>query len=324
MFDDGNAIEDDDVLDISSQINNIDLRSAFGYIGQDTLMIEESSISLDFFANSFSGDIEFASPEFNFFIKNSYGVPVEVDLSGIKGYQENSPDTTYLNFTGGVNPFAINYPTLDNMNEFEKTTISINSDNSNLSELLAAKPEVVTFKSFAHSNPDGPSDSYNFVTDQSRFDVNYEVVLPLWFRTDGFELKDTMDMDLEDAFGDVNMLKELITTLEVNNGLPVDLDIQLYFLDENYVMIDSLFTGTNQYLITGANVDANGEVVSANNSAPKVTLDEDRVDKLENVKKAIFSAGFRTSDFNQDTKVKFYSDYSLSFKMYMDVTTDID
>ncbi len=324
LHDDGYAVEADDELEVDSRIRDIDLNSAYGYLGQDTLLLQESSIDLDFFSNEIEGDIEFAAPELKFFIENSLGIPVEVDIRDVKGFKVGEDDTTYLTFDPGVNPFTINYPELSEIGETKNTTLEISDENSNLPEFIASKPERISFEPFAVSNPEGPTgDENNFVTDNGEFNVDFEVNLPLWFKMDGLEMKDTMDMDLEGSLGDIDIIKELEATLSITNGLPIDLDIQLYFLDENMVMVDSLFTGGDKYLVTGANVDSEGVVTTPNTSSPKISITEDRVDNLQNVKNAIFSVALRTSDYNQDTKVKFYSHYDMKFKMFMKAYTEI-
>jgi len=323
----GNDLYQDDSISIETKVDSIDMQSAYGYIGQDTLMSQKADIPVDIFNETENGTVEFAAPTFKFLIENSYGVPIQVELKNAKAYREGSTDSTDLTFYGSTNPFDINFPRFsqDEVGETVKDTITISPDNSNLDAILAENPTNIKFKSEGISNPGGPG-TYNFVTDNSQFRVSSELYLPLHLRADGFSMKDTAELNMNDIIGDSTDISELTAKFKTINELPADVDFQVYFLDSAYAMVDTLFDQDDRPIIASANTDNNGEMISPTEKISEMTFYGDEISELSKVRNAVFEAGLRTDDFSSDTtkKVKFYSDYSFKFRMSMETKVDLD
>jgi hypothetical protein len=321
LYNSGNPISTGDHLYIDSRMINSDIYSARGYLGQDTLMYQSGVIPLNLFSGDIDGNIEFADPRFRFLIDNSYGVPADIAIKNAKAYTEGTTDTTELVFTDSANYFPINHPSY--MGGTEHTSIEISNDNCNLSDVMAQQPTHIMFNAYAYSNPDGPLETNNFFYEDSRFDVSSEVMLPLWLKADNFSLQDTVELDLEQTLGDMDMIKSLIGKLDIKNGLPVEINFQVYLTDSTYAPVDSMFNASEMPVILGAQVDSEGNVIQPTVKYSEASFDEEEFDNLKKVKNAIFDARLTTSDFASDTKVKFYSDSEVEFKFGMDVKTDI-
>lgn len=321
----GNDLTQGNEVSIQNQLETINMQSAYGYVGKDTLLSEEGELPVNIFEDSQDGTIEFAAPEFKFIIQNSFGLPVLVELNNTTAYTEGTNDSTNIVFTDSANIFEIDFPELSEMGETKETVVSINNDNCNLSEALGTNPSHISFKAKGVSNPDGSSGPYNFVTENSEFRVNTELYLPLWLKASGFSLTDTVDLDMSDVLGDsTDIFKEVITKFKVNNGLPADVDFQVYFLDENFQPVDTLFETEDRPVIASATTDANGEVISTTEKVSEMSFNEYEISDLEQVRNAIFEASLSTSDFDQDKKVKFYSHYNVEFRMAVEMKTEID
>ena len=326
----GNDLNQNDSLSLVTTVNNIDMQSAYGYIGQDTLMAQKGKIPVNLFNETENGTVEFATPSFKFFIENSYGVPIQIDLKNAKAYREGTTDSTNLTFTSSVNPFNINFPEFSK-NEVGQTvrdTITISAENSNLEEILKKNPTHIKFESQGLSNPNSPdyqSAIYNFVTENSQFRVNSELYLPLHLRADGFSMKDTVELNMNDIIGDSTDITELTAKFKTINELPADVDFQVYFLDSTYTMVDTLFDEGDRPVIKSAVTDDNGEMLSPTEKISKMTFYEDEISDLSKVRNAVFEAGLKTSDFSDTTKkVKFYSDYSFKFRMSVETKVGLD
>jgi len=320
----GNDLNQNNELSIQNMVENVNMQSAYGYIGQDTLMLESADIPVNLFKETDQGSVEFAEPVFKFLIDNSYGVPIEIELSNAKAYREGGMDTTDIIFDPTANPFDINYPTLSEIGESKETTIKISNDNCNLSEALATSPTQIAFTSRGLSNPQGESGPYNFVTENSKFDVCSEIYLPLHLRADSLSLRDTSELDLSDMLSDsTDMIKQVISKFNVKNGLPADIDFQVYFLDQNNQMVDTLFNADDRPVIEAAPVDDNDEVVSTTNKTAEMTFNENQISDLGDVRNAVFEATLTTSDF-ENTMVKFYTDYTVEFDMNIEIKTNLD
>ncbi len=310
-----------DSIKVVAKISALEFETIFGYIGDYEMLSETGEMDLGFFDSPLDGYIEFEEPIINLNILNSYGVPAVITLKDFKGYN-NDGDSTDLTF-GAEDTLAFRYayPKLSdyfNSDIVKDTIISIDNGNSNLPEFLAFMPSSMKYNMSAVSNPDGNT-VYNFVSDESEINVGFEFVLPLYFKADDFALTDTMDFDL---FQDAEMIEKITLMLEVTNGLPIDIDFQIIFMDSLYNSVDSLFDGAYQPVIPSASLNADDSV---NEPGIKTSLieftDEDIVGKLENVRYGLLRAGLKTPDDEGGDliPVKFYSNYTVDFNLSVSV-----
>ncbi len=321
---------ENDSLSIQTTIDeeSIDMQSAYGYIGQDTLMLEEANIPISLFEETQEGTVEFAEPQFKFLIENSYGLPIQIELKDAKAYREGSTDSTDIIFENTSNIFDINYPKFseNEIGETKGDTVNISNSICNLSDALASNPTHIKFKSHGMSNPDGPG-TYNFVTDESQFKVFSELYLPLHLRAEGLSMRDTVDLDMSDLIGeDQEEIQEVITKFKTLNGLPADVDFQVYFLDSTYQMVDTLFNENDRPVIESASTDSEGNVTGSTEKISEMSFYENEINDLSRVKNAVFEASMKTSEFSTDTtkKVKFYSDYTFKFRMNIETKIKIN
>ena len=323
----GNNLNEGEEISIQTMIENVDMQSAYGYIGQDTLMMEEANIPIELFGETQEGTVEFANPEFKFLIENSYGLPIQIELKDAKAYREGSTDSTNITFENSANIFDINYPKFseNEIGEIKKDTVNISNSISNLSDALASNPTHIKFTSRGMSNPDGPSGPYNFVTDESQFKVFSELYLPFYLRAKGLSLRDTIDLDMSDIIGeDQEEIKKLTTKFKTINGLPADVDFQVYFLDSTYQMVDTLFNDNDRPVIESASTDSEGKVTDLTEKISEMSFYENEINDLSRVRNAVFEASMKTSDFSADKKVKFYSDYTFKFRMNIETKINLN
>ncbi|MFP4524809.1 MAG: hypothetical protein ACLFNL_00335 [Bacteroidales bacterium] len=323
----GNDLNTDEEISMQTMIEHIDMQSAYGYIGQDTLMLQEGDIPVSLFEESDIGTVEFAEPEFRFLITNSYGLPIQIELKDAKAYIEGTNDSTDIVFDQSANIFNIKYPQFseNEVGQEKKDTININNETSNLSEVLEMNPTHISFTSKGIANPDGPDGAYNFVTDNSQFIVNSELYLPLYLRADGFSLRDTLELDMNEILSEENeTIKEVITKFKTNNGLPANVDFQVYFLDENFQMVDTLFNENDKPVVESAVTNDEGEVTEPTEKTAEMAFNENRIEELNKVKNAVFEGRIKTSDFSEEKKVKFYSHYSFQFNMSIETKVKLE
>ena len=138
--------------------------------------------------------------------------------------------------------------------------------------------------------------------------MTLEFVLPLHFKTTGFALTDTVEFELFGEEGvDTSMIKFLEIRLGTDNGLPIQFEVQVYFTDENYVIVESLFDET-AVLLEAAPVDGNGIITASRRVENTVRIDREKISNMEGVKFAIFEAKILTSNQGQDF-VKIFKHY---------------
>ncbi|MEA2105386.1 MAG: hypothetical protein U9P82_01485 [Bacteroidota bacterium] len=318
LYNSGAGVNSGDQVEIILTINNIDFTSIFGYVGNYELMSEAGDLELNFFESLSDGYIEFEDPQINFNIRNSFGVPAEINIERFSGFK-NDNDSITLNLEPEINPSNYAFPRIDEYGEIKDTTISINRDNSNISAFLVFLPTYLQYNMNAISNPDGPGGAYNFVTKESKIEVDLEFILPLWFKANNIALEDTIEMDLSDINEDAEMIEKINLVLQVFNGLPVDIDFQIYFMDELYHPVDTLFDPGTQPIIAAGQIDTDYKVTDPTKKISVVEYIKQDIEKLDVVRFARIKAGLKTSAFENDISVKFYDYYNVDFNLSIDV-----
>ncbi len=308
---------------ITMDFVDMDFYSAFGYVGDYDLSLDEDTLDIDIFDVDYEGELYFVDPRFNLIIDNAYGIVIGADLGNLTAYNSKTGISVPIEFDPGTNPFVVQSPLIDSIGYPKQTKISIHRGNSNIDEVLNSEPTALYYSLEAETNPDYADSTYNFVTDSSGFRADFEVVLPLWLRAKNFVLEDTVDLDLEDALGDLaDYLKYLMIQLKVTNGLPMEIDLQLYFADENYVVLDSLVNDPRGKFLDAAQVGAFDRVTAVTRDTVQrefiVDELENDFEKIRPTKYGMIRAEVNTAgDALQN--VKFFSDYTVDFSIAMDV-----
>jgi len=311
-------------IEITATLENMDFEAIFGYIGDYELLSQTGEVDLGFFENTLEGYIEFENPIINFNIQNSYGLPAAVSISRFTGFNSNE-DSIQMTFDSTIDTFSYAYPTLEdyfNSDIYKDKTITIDNTNSNVSEFLAFLPSKLEYSLSALSNPDGPEASYNFVSDDSEINIDFEFILPLYFKADSFALVDTIDLDLIDIDEDADFIESVNIMLEVSNGLPLDIDFQLYLTDSTYNHVDSLFSDNSQPVISAAIIDPlTKKVIAPGIKTSLVEYTNEEISALNTVRYGVIRAGLKTpSDSNGDlVSVKFFTDYAVDFNLSVGV-----
>jgi len=324
LYNEGSPIFPTDQIEIVATIQNLDFEAIFGYVGDYELMGQADSIELEIFDNElFVGTVQFADPQVNFNIRNSFGVPAEANITRFTAFNSKG-DSLQLTMDPSINPYRFDFPTLSEFGQIKESTWSLNGSNTNLSDFLEFLPTSIIYSVKATSNPDGPTGPYNFVSDASMMDIGFEFVLPVWFKTNDFALQDTIELDLGDIGEDADMIKQANVLLTVSNGLPIDIDLQVYFVDSLYAPVDTLFGINQQPLIKSGILDADNIVQFPGTKTILVQFTGDEIANLETVRFAIIKAGLKTPQYDENVYVKFFDYYKVDFKISVDVDFKIN
>lgn len=278
----------------------------FGYFDRDTFAVAEKSIPLDFFDDLGGEGIEFESPELTFEIVNSFGIPMSLDFSQVHSQYADQED---LYFAGSFpnEPQLVFAPSIDNHGDSIETIMVINETNSNLRDLLSGSPDRLVMQLSGYSNYE--SDGRNFLMSGAKIDITAKVSMPLSVKIDGFEQVTEFELaDMESIRG----TKELSMILNAVNELPFDGSIDIIFLDENDVPMDSL---VNQGLFVAPSVYQDGRVLEPAVSQSEIILSESLVDTMISASTLklvtrLNSYGASSGDF-----IEIFADYNLIVKV---------
>ena len=124
-------------------------------------------------------------------------------------------------------------------------------------------------------NPDATTQTVGFITDQSAFKLQVDLDLPIYATAKNFELGDTSAFDLSNQ-KNITFAQLFVT---IDNGMPVDLGLQGYFLSAKGQVIDSL-SKTGNLIITGAPVGADALPISSQKSQFTIDIDATRMNNI--------------------------------------------
>ena len=314
LINSGNVINPDDECIIDASFENMDFYSVFGYIDSRDLLTESGEFEISFFENNPDlANIQFADPRINIFAANSVGIPLEVELDNVISTSSVDGSTVELTFNDG-NLFVFNAPTLEQLGQTIDTEININNTTSNIDDLLNSAPSSITYDITGRTEAGNPA-AQHFVLDTSQIELALEFVLPLDFKSTGFAFRDTLEFEVGEEGIDTSIIKLAQVSLETVNELPIQLEVQVYLLDVNEVIIDSIFDET-AVLLEAASVDGEGKLQEAMEEINSITFPAEKLAKLEDVTSMWIEARLLTSD-NGVPFVKLYTDYTLDFELSM-------
>jgi hypothetical protein len=143
--------------------------------------------------------------------------------------------------------------------------------------------------------------------------VQVEVELPMYGTASGFESRDTFSIDFDSYLG----FNEVEFKVISENGIPLDVGLQIYFADENGVVLDSLFTPYGN-ILEAAPVDGEGLPTAISEKTTFTTFEGARFDKIKTAKKALLRASYSTVN-NGETIVKILSTQEVKIRMGMKI-----
>ncbi len=311
---------------IRFEFSALEYEAVYGHIAEREITSLNESIDIGIFDQMDQvPDIYFADPQFNIAVHNSFGAPLSLDVDTLRARSSKDGSYTYLEFKNDtMNPFRIYAPTIDRLGEEVTTERYFNVETSNIDELIASVPDQINFAFGASTgNPPGSTEQ-NFLLDDSKLTIETEVVLPMWLSTSGYTVTDTLDMAFDSLVMQLSFLEEALFRLTTTNEWPLEIAVQIYFLDAADDKIDSLFS-EREILLNAAPVDTEGELDrgALQEHVVDVELTTADLDELEGAKKMMLQARAVTTDNGVPT-VKFYSSYLLNYKLAIDADFKIN
>lgn len=289
-------------------LSGLDYSYLEGNIGQYTFDLGSDSLAVELSETFNALDLQLTDPRIRFILHNSYGVPVELKADRLSVIQSggNQVSISSQALTDGL---LLNHPALQEVGASKTTVIELNKDNSGIATALNPLPQGIVYSLSGTAHPSGDPAEMGFVTDSSQFSIGIGLELPLDGQLGPFTLEDTLEVEISVA----DLVESAGMILITDNGFPIDLSLQAYFLDEQGLVLDSLFNG-NTPLLAGAPVDAQGAVTSSVSQRKEIDLTSMRIDAILNSKAIAFRATISTTD-QGSVPVRIYEDYTLGLKM---------
>lgn len=302
------------ILDIHTALSALNYQTIYGYFGGYKIDFATQSVSTTFF-NKLNGQIYFADPKFKLFFSNSAGIPFGVSFSRFDAIDKNNVlhPLTGTGVPTAASPKVIRYPALSQAGSTVTDSLIFDKSITNLPDFIALMPDSIGIKASAEVVATTPP-ATTFISHDSKYKVSASIELPLWGKADFLILLDTMDFDyLNSTLPPPDEIEKLIVRTSITNSFPATAYPQIYLLDNNRLLIDSLFTGTEK--IEGA-TDTNGDGIAEPHNQPPIDIDlpRSKIDNLFNARYLLVKGRLMTSDF-PNTDVKMYSTYYLDYNV---------
>jgi hypothetical protein len=311
------------ILNYSFTTIDLDFDAIYGKLGQMNFPIGPQDMVIDFYSDLNKGTFHFAEPRLKFIFENSFGLPIQIITNDLYAA---SAGGTITEITGSglpsiTNELIINYPTLKEVGEAAYDSLIINYNEANLVEALNSSPGSITFGMEARTNPQN-DDTYNFVTDESRLKVISKLILPIDGYTEFLNIEDSVRYNFADFFRNPpREIKRMALRLNFTNGFPVDIRSQIYLLDGNHNIVDSLFD--EEYTIkAGIDPDGDGMVEPTKSDPVEVELTRAKIDNVVISRYFYFKGRLNTLNSDIPENYKFYSFYFLD--AYIGVVGDLE
>lgn len=289
-------------------LTDIEFSYAEGFLGQQLYRGGRDTIEIDLLSNYTQGTIFFRDPTVTFNFINSFGVPTVavVNLFNVITVDgDNLPLESAVVNNGGI---EFPYPGLDEVGQFKTKSFVFDATNSNIDDILGAGPVAIDYDVDALTNPEDNSTVAGFLTDSSFYRVQVDVDLPLYGQAANFLARDTLDIDLSEY----EAVASAEFKLSADNGIPLGVSLQAYFMDENGVAIDSLFERDSE-IVAPAPVSAQSGLPTANSELSVFsTFDTERFATIRRAKRVVLAASFSTTP---GTDVRLKNDQRLRLRL---------
>lgn len=314
----GDFINGTEIIDYTLSITNAEFSTIFGWFGNKNIDIESQTIELDFFEGISENGLVINNPQLNFYIDNSFGVPMGLNLDAISA--TNSDGTTVtLSGDATSTPQLVRAPSTSQVGQSAASIIEVNETNSNMRDLLAISPNVfnIDVSAVANYNNDDGSDR-NFVTTSSKVDIVTEVNIPLEVKMENVTRNfytGIEGFEFEEA-------DTIILVLTTDNGFPFGGTIDMQFLAADSTV---MFEYTNIDFMEAPEIPVSGKIeepVTTKSSVP--VYRGNGYEELLNASILNVVVNFTSYDAENDTYVKLFSDYELVLKVGTQVSVNYE
>jgi len=309
LINSGSPINPGDFCEINSNFLDMGFYSLFGFVDPSEVVSESGVLDIPIYADVPElSHLKLADPRINVFTESSLGIPFELEVDSVIAEAEDGSTETLVLTEG--HPFIIPAPSIDMVGETAYGEFYINNQSSNFQDLLNIAPSTLSYRVTGNIGSQSPG---HFLLDTSRFLAEAEFLLPLDLSFSEYALLDTFEIDIGEEGLDTSLIKDVIVTLTTLNELPLELALQIYMLDENYSVLDSLFVSDPPFLPPSV-VDQDGRLIQAMEKSSSADFHTEKLGKLEVTRYLLVDARIVTSG-SGNQYVKFYSDYSLDFEI---------
>ncbi len=314
------VVNSSDSIVIKATFHNILPYYGQGYFGQTKKVVGPSKSNFPLFNNITAGILNLKNVNVTFTIKNGFGVDAQIIIPQLTSINQR-PGGVTVPLTGTIINNAINinratqtYNSAMPVNPSIQT-YSLNPTNSNILQWVDNLPNSIGYTIQLNTDPLGNvSGNTDFAFLGQGIKAYLDVSVPLYIAANNLTLADTLPVNFASS-SQAEQIKSGTFTLYASNLFPFSAGIQLYLLDNNKHVIDSLCS-TPQTIAAGV-PNTSGFVTMAQNSVLTIPINPLQASRLFSSHNIIVVARFNTGCTTclpiQYSKI--YSNYMLNIKL---------
>ncbi|MDX2278755.1 MAG: hypothetical protein NW218_04170 [Saprospiraceae bacterium] len=294
-----------------------------GYWGYSSYPLTRDTIEIDLNQTNLDGNVKVKNPKVTMKISNSWGFPTRGKIKYLSFIGKDGTEYK-LNSTIFVDDAVdFEFPdfTKNEVGQTKYTYLKMDESNSNIAEIFNAQPTRLVYEVEGISNANLDPNVIGFLTDSSNIKLSVGVELLLEGSADNFQTDQTLDLDFGTYSAlDTTEIEAVEFKLVTENQTAISAAVQIFFLDENENMVDSLFVGGPQFIMNAAPVNAQGIVSGVTRKENFIPMSIARFERVRTTKKAVLQAAFTTANGGQ-IPVKLLATDQVVIKMGLKVKT---
>lgn len=314
-FDTGTEILPTDRMDFNLAFNDPTVSKLYGHFGSESINLQSQSIDMASF-EEFSGEgLVLEDPKVLLITENSYGLDLELNFDNLSAVAADGTTTPLTEKNPpGIDGF-VSSPVEEG--DIKIDTVELTSENSNIDELLNSTPVSMDFAISATPNPAASTRDSNFLLGDSQIKVTSQIIIPMQFQMDGFEV----DFDFELDGLDIQDAETLVFNIIATNEIPFSGTIDLNFLDGSGNVLHTIVDAAD---IESPDVGTDGRTTEPKVTMSGIDLSDEGIDALINAQKVQATAKITTFEASENRFVTLYSDYILNIELSLNGEVTIE
>ncbi|MDP2337239.1 MAG: hypothetical protein Q8N05_12480 [Bacteroidota bacterium] len=268
-----------DAIKMDITLNGLEFKSIHGDFGKRLIEIDPGNFDMNVdLLNKIDGGFKLANPKLELILHNSIGMPGTINLDFTASNKDGK--------TAPLSPPAFDIPVPANISAGAATkSIVFDKSNSNIVNFIALPPTgQISYSGKVDFNKTTPVTllNPNFLDVDATFGIDMVMELPMELQISNLAFKDTSAI----TGSDYEKLESADLIVNSTNGIPLDIDMQLFFIDT--LQNTQLGSSKKTKILTAAQVNSSGAITPVK-ATQTFSLDSSEMVNLRKANGIVFS-----------------------------------